>query len=47
MAPRTDPAVFHYRLGQKIGEGGMGIVYRATDKRLQREVAINSSRGGP
>jgi Tol biopolymer transport system component len=32
--------IAHYRIQAKIGAGGMGEVYRATDTRLSRDVAI-------
>lgn len=34
------PQLAHYELEAKIGEGGMGVVYRARDTRLDRPVAI-------
>ena len=30
----------HYELGPEIGRGGMGVVFRALDTRLRRDVAI-------
>src|SRR5262245_65791850 len=30
----------HYELDSEIGRGGMGVVYRARDRRLKRHIAI-------
>jgi Tol biopolymer transport system component/predicted Ser/Thr protein kinase len=38
MSPQE--SIAHYRITGKLGEGGMGEVYRATDTKLNREVAI-------
>jgi len=39
-APMTPESIAHYRISSKLGEGAMGEVYRATDSKLGREVAI-------
>ena len=35
-----DKTLSHYRVLEQIGAGGMGVVYRARDEQLERDVAI-------
>jgi tetratricopeptide (TPR) repeat protein len=38
VIPEADPP--GYELSEQVGEGGMGVVYRARDTRLNRDVAV-------
>jgi len=40
QSPAIGALLGHYRILEQIGQGGVGVVFRARDERLERDLAV-------